>query len=389
MLRYLTGGESHGKGLTAILEGIPAGLGLSSKDVNQELRRRQGGYGRGERMKIEKDKVEFLSGIRLGKTLGAPITLMIKNLDWQNWQGVMAPEIKGTDSRNISPLTCPRPGHADLAGAIKYDFDDLRNVLERASARETAARVAVGAICKKFLAQFEIQIYSRVVQIGKIKDITQWQPTEANYELIENSPLRCLDEAKEKEMIALIDLVKKEGDSLGGIFEVIVTNLPVGLGSYIQWDLKLDARLAYAIMSIQAIIGVEIGSGFMTAEEFGSRVQDEIFYDQSGSGFYRKTNNAGGIEGGMSNGEPIILKAAMKPISSLARALSSVDVVTKKTVKAMKQRADVCAVPAASIIGEAVVAFELAKAVREKFGGDSLREAKRNYLSYMDYVRRR
>jgi chorismate synthase len=370
-----------------ILEGIPAGLRLSSKEIDRELARRQVGYGRSPRMQIEKDKAEILSGIRGGKTLGSPIALMIKNLDWKNWQKLMAIEDRDVNSGSTQILTQPRPGHADLAGVIKYNLNDVRDVLERASARETAARVAVGAICKKFLAEFDLSIYSRVIQIGTVKDTPGWEPTADSYELIENSPLRCLSKEAEEEMVALIALAAKEGDSLGGVFEIMVTNLPVGLGSYIQWDLKLDARLARALMSIQAIVGVEIGLGFAAAERFGSQVQDEIFYEQTNHQFYRKTNRAGGIEGGMSNGEPIVLRAAMKPISTIAQPLKSVDLVSKKEVKAIKERADICAVPAASIIGEAVVAYEIAGAMREKFGGDSLEEAKKNYLNYMDYVR--
>jgi chorismate synthase len=387
MLRYLTAGESHGKSLMVILEGIPAGLRLSSKEIDRELKRRQVGYGRSPRMQIEKDEAEILSGIRGGKTLGSPIALTIKNLDWKNWQKLMAVEDSDMNSESIQILTRPRPGHADLAGVIKYNLDDVRDVLERASARETAARVAVGAICKKFLAEFNLFIYSRVIQIGTVKDTPGWEPTADNCQLIENSPLRCLSKAAEEEIVALIDLAAREGDSLGGVFEIMVTNLPVGLGSYIQWDLKLDARLARALMSIQAILGVEIGLGFSAAERFGSQVQDEIFYNQTNHQFYRKTNRAGGIEGGMSNGEPIVLRAAMKPISTIAQPLKSVDLVSKRVVKAIKERADVCAVPAASIIGEAVVALEIAAAFREKFGGDGLEEVKKNYLNYMDYVR--
>ncbi|MBA7498514.1 Chorismate synthase [subsurface metagenome] len=389
MMRYLTAGESHGKGLVAILEGLPAGLKLSSQDIDRELRRRQAGYGRGKRMKIEKDKVEIISGVRMGRTLGSPIALLIKNLDWENWRQVMMVEDRKVISQNIPPLTHPRPGHADLAGAIKYNFDDLRNVLERASARETAVRVAIGAICRRFLSEFEIRIYSRVIQIGSIKDVNQWQPIKASYQIIEDSPLRCLNKRAEAKMIALIDSAKEKGDTLGGVFEVVILNLPVGLGNYVQWDLKLDARLAYALMSIQAIVGVEVGSGFMAAEKFGSQVQDEIFYEKSEHRFFRRSNNAGGIEGGMSNGEPIILRAAMKPISTLAQPLSSIDIVSKKPVKAMKERADVCALPAASVIGEAVAAFEIARAMREKFGGDSLSETKKNYSGYLDYLRKR
>jgi chorismate synthase len=387
VLRYLTAGESHGKALVVILEGIPAGLRLTHKDIDQELERRQSGYGRGGRMKIEKDKVEFLSGVRLGKTLGSPITLMIKNLDWENWKEIMRTEESETFFKEIPSATTPRPGHADLVGVIKRNFKDVRNVLERASARETAARVAAGAICKKFLQEFGLFIYSRVTQIGNIKDPSGWYIAVTNYPAIEKSPLRCLDKEAEGDMIALIDRAKEKGDTLGGVFEIIITHLPIGLGDYIQWDLKLDARLARAMMSIQAIVGVEIGLGFAAAERFGSEVQDEIFYDDEEKKFYRRTNNAGGIEGGMSNGEPIILRAAMKPISTLRKPLRSVDLATKRKVKAMKERADICAVPAASVIGEAVVAFEIAGAMREKFGGDSMEEVRRNYTSYMEYVK--
>jgi len=388
MLRYLTAGESHGKALITILEGIPAGLKLTADDIDKDLARRQMGYGRGGRMKIEKDKVEILSGVRLGKTLGGPITLMIKNLDWKNWQKIMNVKENETSLSEIPSVRAPRPGHADLSGAIKRNFKDVRDVLERASARETAARVAVGGVCKKFLREFGLSLYSRVIQIGPIRDKSDWQLVPENYQLIEKSPLRCLDKEAQRVMIALIDRAKEKGDSLGGIFEVMVINLPPGLGDYVQWDLKLDARLAAAMMSIQAVVGVEIGLGFAAVGMFGSEVQDEIFYDSSEKRFYRRTNNAGGIEGGMSNGEPIILRAAMKPISTLGKPLRSVDLVTREEVKATRERADICAVPAASVIGEAVVAFEMARAIREKFGGDSMEEARRNYVSYMEYVKR-
>jgi len=387
MLRYLTAGESHGKALITILEGIPAGLKLTGRDIDQELERRQSGYGRGGRMKIEKDRVEILSGVRLGETIGSPIALMIKNLDWENWKQIMRIEEGETSFEEVPSATSPRPGHADLAGAIKRNFKDIRNVLERASARETVARVVVGAICKKFLREFGLSIYSRVVQIGRIRDESDWSIALANYRMIERSPVRCLNKETERDMIALIDEARERGDTLGGIFEVIVTRPPIGLGDYIQWDLKLDARLARAMMSIQAIVGVEVGLGFIAAGRFGSEVQDEIFYDSEEKRFYRRTNNAGGIEGGMSNGEPIILRAAMKPISTLRRPLSSVNLVTKKEVKAIKERADICAVPAASVIGEAAVAFEIARAMREKFGGDSIEEVRRNYTSYMEYIK--
>lgn len=382
MLRYLTGGESHGRALVATLEGIPAGLSLSCRDIDGELKRRQMGYGRSERMKIEKDRAEILSGVRRARTLGSPIVLTIGNMEWPKWQMTMAVE----ENTGSPALTEPRPGHADLAGAIKYDFEDTRDVLERASARETAARVAVGAICKKFLREFGIDFYSRVIQIGRVRDRKEWQPTPDEYSLIESSPLRCLDREKGERMKELVDQAKTRGDSLGGVFEVYATNLPIGLGSYTQWDVKLDARLAQAIMSIPAIVGVEIGLGFTSAQKWGSQVQDEIFYDRKRRRFFRKTNRAGGIEGGMTNGETLIMRAAMKPISTLARPLRSVDLITKKEVKGARQRADICAVPAAAVIAEAVVAFEIAREVREKFGGDSIGEVRRNYESYIDYV---
>ncbi|MCD6231390.1 chorismate synthase [Candidatus Aerophobetes bacterium] len=384
MLRFLTAGESHGKALVAILEGIPSGLKLQSEDIDKDLKRRQRGYGRGGRMSIEKDRVEILSGVRFGKTLGSPIALLIRNLDWPNWSQIMS--IEEIPQKEVSLLTSPRPGHADLSGAIKYNFKDIRCVLERASARETAARVAVGSVCRKLLEELGIYLYSRVIQIGKVKDESSWDPTPENYKIIEDSPLRCLNKKIEEKMISLIDEAKKKKDTLGGIFEIVVKGVPPGLGSYIQWDNKLDARLAKAIMSIQAIKGVEVGIGFQAAQEFGSYVQDEIFYKEEKL-FYREKNNAGGIEGGISNGEPIILRAAMKPISTLAQPLRSVDIITKKRTKAIKERADVCAVPSAAVIGEAVVSFEIVRTVKEKFGGDSLQELKRNYQNYLNYLK--
>jgi len=385
-IRYLTAGESHGQALIVIIEGIPSQLPLKEEDINRDLKRRQIGYGRGERMKIEKDKVCILSGVRWGKTLGSPISLLISNLDWENWKEVMS--IDEPKEKKSSFFTRPRPGHADLTGGIKYGFSDLRNVLERASARETAARVAAGAICKKLLSEFDVKILSRVVQIGKEKDKSSFKDVFEKYDTIEKSPLRCLDPDVEKKMIALIDKAKKMGDTLGGVFEIIVTGIPPGIGDYIQWDLKLDARLSFALASIQAIVGVEVGLGFEAAARFGSEVQDEIAYDEK-KGFYRLTNRLGGIEGGMSTGEPIILRAAMKPISTLAKPLRSVDIETKRKVDAAKERSDVCAVPAASVVGEAVVAIEIARAMREKFGGDSLEEMKKNYKLYKAYINER
>ncbi|MBE0477729.1 chorismate synthase [Candidatus Aerophobetes bacterium] len=385
-MRYLTAGESHGQALVVILEGIPSGLKLTKEWIDKELRRRQIGYGRGERMKIEKDEVRIISGVRLGKTLGSPVSFLIPNLDWKNWEKIMGAD--EVENKDVPAFTRPRPGHADLVGGIKYNFLDLRNVLERASARETAARVAAGAVCKKLLHEFNIKTFSRTVQIGREKDATAREEAIESYERIEKSPVRCLNFFTERKMIELIDEVKRRGDTVGGIFEVIFLGLPPGLGSYIQWDLKLDARLAFSLMSIQAIVGVEIGAGFEASSSFGSEVQDEIAYNET-RGFYRLSNRAGGIEGGMTTGEPLVLRVAMKPISTLAKPLRSVDIVSKKEVAATKERSDVCAVPAASVIGEAVCAIEIAKAMREKFGGDSLEEMRKNYLSYMEYVRAR
>ncbi len=383
MLRYLTAGESHGPGLTAILEGIPAGLELTQDHIDLELARRQLGYGRGGRMKIEQDRVKITSGVRSGYTIGSPITLNIANKDWKNWQHVMAIEAGAGITETI---TQPRPGHADLAGGIKYAQRDLRNILERSSARETAARVAVGAVCKQLLHRFFVNVISHVLEIGgvcaKHPELTPQEIMEA----AEASPVRCTDKAAAARMMETIDQAKAEGDSVGGVFEVIATNLPVGLGSHVHWERKLDAQLAKALMSIQAIKGVEVGLGFETSRRFGSQVHDELFYNAEQHRFYRKTNNAGGIEGGMSSGENIVMRAAMKPIPTLKKPLSSVDIISKKPFPAAKERADVCAVPAAGVIGEAVVAFELAQSMLEKFGGDSLEEIERNYAGYMEQV---
>ncbi len=402
MLRYLTSGESHGLCLTAILEGLPAGLRINKEFVDEELRRRQCGYGRGERMKIEADEVEILSGLRGGETLGSPLSLLIRNKDWENWQAIMDPfsPPQNSEKEDMSAsgmtgkLTQPRPGHADLAGAIKYNHRDLRNILERSSARETASRVAVGAIVKTLLKEFEIEVIGQVVEIGKIKAHTADLTVEKIRRQGDKSRLSCPDRTAEKLMIEEIGKAEKAGDSLGGIFEVMATNLPVGLGSHVHWDKKLDGRLAQALMSIQAIKGVEIGLGFEAARRPGSKVHDEIFYQEGRAreerqGFYRKTNNAGGIEGGMTNGELLIVRAAMKPIPTLKVPLRSVDLVTKEPGEAAVERADICAVPAAAVVGEAVVAFEIARTMQEKFGGDSLGEMKRNYQAYMDYVKTR
>jgi chorismate synthase len=391
MLRYLTAGESHGPQLTAVIEGIPANLELAEESINDDLARRQGGYGRGGRMQIEKDTVEILSGVRWGKTIGSPITLCIKNRDWVNWQEKMSPyEIHRDDKIRV---TRSRPGHADLPGAMKYNQHDVRNILERSSARETAARVAVGSVAKAFLARFGVSVWGCVAELGGIKADRPNLPLRTLQEMAAKSEFFTYDSAAELEMKALIDQMKTAGDTVGGVIEVTVSGVPVGLGSHVQWDRKLDARLAVAVMSIQAIKGVEIGLGFATAGSPGSMVHDEIFYDSSRilrgktTGYYRKTNNAGGIEGGISNGEEIIVRAAMKPIPTLYKPLRSVDIVTKEPFDATVERSDVCAVPAASVVAEAAVAIEIAGAFLEKFGGDTIEEIWRNFESYNDYLR--
>lgn len=346
MIRYVTSGESHGKCLHAILEGIPAGLKLSEGDVNRELERRQKGFGRGERMqKIEKDKVEITSGLRWGETIGSPITMVITNRDWENWKKLMS--IYASDKEMKARMVRPRPGHADLAGALKYGREDLRDILERASARETAARVAVGAVCKKLLAEFVIKVVSMTEEIGGIEAVISKLNVEEIEKMSESSLVRCPDKNAEKKMVEAIGKAEKAGDTLGGVFTVLVFNPPPGLGSHAQWDLRLDGRLAQALMSIPAVKGVEIGAGFVMAREPGSKVHDEIFYE-AGRGYYRKTNNSGGIEGGISNGENIITRVAMKPLSSLKKPLKSVDMITKREVPAEVVRGDICAVPSAA-----------------------------------------
>lgn len=385
MIRYLTAGESHGPGLIGIIEGLPANLDLDLGRINHELYRRQQGYGRGRRQQIEKDKIEILSGVRFRKTLGSPVSFLLRNKDWKNWTEIMAIE-SGISKKEV---TKPRPGHADLAGAMKYDFSDMRNVLERSSARETAMRVAVGAFARELLYVFDISIYSHVVELGPIKaasGIVSEIPIEKNISKIaDNSPVRCLDKKAELEMIRFIDETKTEGDTAGGIIEVIIRNAPPGLGSYVQWDRKLDAQLAFALMSIQAIKGVEVGMGFNTARIPGSKVHDEIYYDNNR--FLHKSNNAGGIEGGMSNGEDIILHIAMKPIPTLMKPLYSVDLKTKEAYKAHVERSDVTAVPACSVIAENVVAPVIANAFLEKFGGDSIVDIKNNYNIYLERLK--
>ncbi len=387
MIRYVTSGESHGKCLTAVLEGIPYGLELDEDFINTELARRQKGFGRGERMQsIESDKVSITSGVRHGKTLGSPIALTISNKDWENWKTIMSTQVRDVDEK--FKLTRPRPGHADLPGVLKFNTDDTRDILERASARETAARVAVGAICKKFLKEFGIKIISFTKEIAGIRVPSSKMKIDDIAELVENSPVRCYDEKTAERMMKAIKKAKENGDTVGGIFTVVAAGVPVGLGSHTQWDLKLDARLSFAMMSIQAVKGVEIGRGFDITRKLGSEVHDEIFYDKS-IGYWRKSNNAGGIEGGISNGEQIIVRAAMKPIPSLKKPLQSVDIQIKKNIKAQIVRSDVCAVPSAGVIGEAVVGIEIARAFLEKFGGDSIVEIKTNYSNYIDMIKSR
>jgi chorismate synthase len=386
-LRFLTAGESHGRALLGIIEGLPAGLPVKREDIDTELKRRQMGHGRGGRMNIESDSVRILSGIRWGRTLGSPISLEVENRDWENWRQGMSTE--GSDLGSIAAVTRPRPGHADLAGALKYAQKDIRNVLERSSARETAMRVALGAVCKRFLLEFEISIGSYVTLIGPV----EWKGAEAGkagglpglYEKAESSPVRCPDRETSKRMVEAIDGAAREGDSLGGVFEVFALGLPPGLGSHAHWDRRLDGRLAQAMMSIQAIKGVEVGLGFGAAEKFGSKVMDVI--TGSGPPFGRESNNAGGIEGGMTNGMPLGLRAAMKPIPTLRRPLRSVDMETGEAVEAAYERSDICAVPAAAVVAEAMAALVLADAFIEKFGGDSLAETGRNHHSYMESMR--
>lgn len=384
MLRYLNGGESHGKYLLAVLEGVPAGLPLTAEDVNRDLARRQKGYGRGGRMRVEEDRVEFGCGVRKGATLGNPIGLLIANKDWENWKDVMAAEPGPTPTEKV--VTRPRPGHADLVGAIKYGHRDIRNVLEKASARETAIRVAIGGVAKSLLAQFGMQVVSYTVQIGDVVAKRCEDPLEA-YQRAETSDVRSPDPEAGAQMVERIRAAKHKGDTLGGVFEVVVTNPPIGLGSYTQWDRRLSARLAMAAMSIQAMKGVEIGMGFEAARRFGSEVHDDIYYDKEGQQFIRHTNNAGGLEGGITNGLPIVMRVAMKPISTLYSPKKSVDIETKEPFDATVERSDICTVPAAGVVGEAVVAFEMANALIEKFGGDNLEEMKRNFDAYQAYVK--
>jgi chorismate synthase len=387
MLRWLTAGESHGRALVAICEGLPAGVEVTTADVAAALARRRAGYGRGARMRFEEDVAEITGGVRHGRTLGGPIAIEIANSEWPKWEAVMsadpvpAAELAGL-ARN-QPLTRPRPGHADLAGMQKYAHDDARPVLERASARETAARVALGELARKFLLQaVSVRILSHVVAIGGVRAAPGTLPGPDDLAAIDADPVRCLDPAASEAMVAEIDAARKDGDTLGGVIEVVVHGAPPGLGSHVHWDRRLDGRLAGALMSIHAIKGVEIGDGFATAARRGSRAHDEI--EPGANGLHRVTNRAGGIEGGMTTGEPIRVRAAMKPISTVPRALATVDIRTGESARAINQRSDVTAVPAAGVVAEAMAALVLADAALEKFGGDSVAEVRRNLSGYLD-----
>ena len=399
-LEYLTAGESHGPQLTAIIRGIPSGLAVTPEDINGELARRQWGYGRGARMKIEKDEVLIRGGIRKGLTMGSPVALVVENRDYQNWANQMAPEPGELNEYKV--ITKPRPGHADLPGVLKFNHRDARNILERSSARETAARVAVGAVCKALLREFGIAIHSHVVKLCGVSVDTTGLTHEAIRRAAEASELRVASPEVEQPMRDMIDRAKAEGDTLGGVVEIVALGVPIGLGSSMNWDEKLDGRLAHGMMSCQAIKGVSIGMGFGVADLPGSKVHDAIAYGPPGDaagqplqvsgrgptgGFRHVTNNAGGIEGGMSNGEPIVVRAAMKPIATLMKPLMSVDLKTKEPFDAARERSDVCAVPAAGVVCEAIMATILAQAFLEKFGGDSVAEVRRNYESYIAYLR--
>jgi len=387
MLRWLTAGESHGPALVAVLEGLPAGVRVTTADVADALARRRAGYGRGARMSFERDEVEFLGGIRHGVSMGGPVAIKVGNTEWPKWEKVMAgdpvdPAELETLARN-APLTRPRPGHADLVGMQKYALDDVRPVLERASARETAARVALGQVARSFLKQgLNIDVLSHVVSIGEATAPDDVVPAAVDLDRIDADPVRCLDPDASEAMVAEIDAAHKDGDTLGGVVEVVVHGLPPGLGSHVHWDRRLDSRLAGALMGIQAIKGVEVGDGFTSARRRGSQAHDEI--ENSLDGVHRRTNRAGGTEGGMSTGEPLRVRAAMKPISTVPRALDTIDVHTGEAAKAINQRSDVCAVPAAGVVAEAMVALVIADAALEKFGGDSVEEVRRNLRGYLD-----
>jgi chorismate synthase len=388
MFRFVTAGESHGQALIAWISGMPAGVPIDFEFVQRELHRRQLGYGRGGRQKIEKDSVEFLSGVRHGKTIGAPIALHIENRDWANWEKSLPVEELPEAESKERKLTAPRPGHADLAGSMKFNFHDARYILERASARETAARVAAGAIAKLLLRQLECEVLSHVISVGKARLMrsASWNEIQAICENLE-SPLRCVDAETEARMKSEVDVVHRAGNTVGGIFEVVAHNVVTGLGTHAQWDEKLDARLAQAVMSIQAVKGVEIGEGIVAATSYGSEVMDEIGFDAATHRFTRASNRAGGLEGGITNGEDVIVRGYLKPISTLRTPLGTVDMVSKQPVSAAYERSDVCVVPAGGVVGEAMVSIVLTQAMLEKFGGDSLVEIRRNFDGYKQQLK--
>jgi chorismate synthase len=387
MLRFYTAGESHGQALLAFISGLPAGLPVDLNFINRELHRRQLGYGRGGRQKIEKDHADVFAGVRRGETIGAPIALRIENRDWANWEKILPVAASAEPEASSKQLTAPRPGHADLAGSQKFNFHDARFVLERASARETAARVAAGAFAKLLLRQLGTEIASHTIQVGHVKldRKAAWDEIQAANADME-SPLRCVDATTQDKMRAEVDAALKAGDTVGGIFEIVVHNVPVGLGSHAQWDEKLDGKLAQALMSVQAVKGVEIGSGILAAGSYGSEVQDEISYDQAARRFRRASNRAGGLEGGITNGEDLIIRGYLKPISTLRKALGTADMVTKQPVQAAYERSDWCVVPAGGVAGEAMIALVLADAFLQKFGGDSLAEMRRNFDNYAEQI---
>ena len=388
MLRFETAGESHGECLVATLTGLPAGVPISIDAINRELWRRQQGYGRGGRMKIETDRAEIVAGVRHSQTIGSPIAILIRNKDWQNWtEALPVEDIDGAEDKK-KPVTRPRPGHADLAGALKYNFHDARYILERASARETAARVAVGAVAKAFLGEFGVRVLGHVIAVGteQLGRAASWDEIAALSQANEVL-LACVDAAAEQRMKAVVDEAYRTGDTVGGMFEVIAHGVPPGLGSHITWDTRLDGRLAQAIVSMQAVKGVEIGFAGEGSASFGSKVQDTIHYQRDEHRFTRGANRAGGLEGGMSNGEDIVVRGLLKPISTLRKPLESVDLVTREPALAAYERSDVCVVPAAAVIGEAMVAIVIAQAFLEKFGGDSLGETRRNFEGYLDQVK--
>ncbi|MEE8346746.1 MAG: chorismate synthase [Dehalococcoidia bacterium] len=381
-LRFLTAGESHGKGLTVIVEGLPAGLPLTEEYIKRDLGRRQGGHGRSRRQQIEQDHAEITGGVRHGLTLGSPLALFIRNRDWENWGEIMQAEPFEGEVKRVTRL---RPGHADVAGTMKYGFDDVRNVLERASARETAARVAAGAACRCLLEEFGIAVHSHTVSIGDVSTSSDGEP---GWVAVEESPVRCTDREASERMVRAIDIAREAGDTLGGVFEMWATGLPIGLGSHVMWDRKLDGLLAQAVMSIHAVKGVEIGSGFVLTSTPGSQAHDVILPPEKWDGrpWRRVTNRAGGLEGGITNGEPVVVRGALKPISTLSKPLPSVDLLTGAEVQAHYERSDVCTVPAAGVVGEAMVAIVLAQAMLDKFGGDSLAETRRNHAAYLNTI---